>query len=344
MKHISFPAEWYPQSAVQLTWPHAATDWFDRLDEVTSCFVTIAREILKRQPLIIVCADKATVLSQLDDVNLDRLHLYEIKSDDTWARDHGGISVFENGKPVLLDFTFNGWGKKFNAGNDNQITYKLYKQHAFAPKVNYVSHMPFILEGGSIESDGQGTLLTTAQCLMAPNRNQPLDESAIEATLKQTLGIQKVLWLRSGYLSGDDTDGHIDMLARFCNEHTIAYVAATDQEDEHTPALRQMEQELKTFRTPDGQPYDLIKLPMAAPIYYGSERLPASYANFLIINDTVLLPVYGLKTDEQALSRLQIAFPNREVIPINCLPLIYQHGSLHCLTMQYPEGFLPERH
>lgn len=337
---LQFPAEWHPQSAIQLTWPHAGTDWVDMLDEVIPCFKQIALEILKRQDLLVVCADKEVVMQQLGKTHHGKLHLYELPSNDTWARDHGGLSVFINGKPTLLDFTFNGWGEKFDAHLDNLITSRLFEAPAFSEAVKYKSEQPFVLEGGSVESDGKGTLLTTVQCLMAPNRNQPMSEADIENHLKLTLGVSRVLWLRNGYLAGDDTDGHIDMLARFCDEETIAYVVPPTWDDEHTEALTAMENELKHLRTGEGQPYCLVPLPMATPVYHEGERLPASYANFLIINGAVLLPVYGLETDQAAITQLQSLFPDRDIVSINCLPLIKQHGSLHCLTMQYPTGFV----
>lgn len=340
MPSIHFPAEWAPQSAVQLTWPHKGTDWADSLEEVLPCFVDIARTILNYQDLIVVCADPAEVKASLKGVADDRLHLVQLPSNDTWARDHGPLSVFIDGTPTLLDFRFNGWGEKFYAEDDNRITRGLYDAGVFALTVARCDVQDFVLEGGSLESDGRGTLLTTAQCLLAPHRNQPLNEAAIEAYLKACFGADRVLWLREGYLAGDDTDGHIDMLARFCDASTIAYVSPPDWEDEHKVALVAMEAQLKTFRTKEGQPYRLVPLPMANPVYEGDERLPASYANFLLINGAVLLPVYGLPTDEDAIRQVASAFPDRAVVPIHCLPLIKQHGSLHCLTMQYPAGFL----
>lgn len=337
-----FPAEWHEQSAVQLTWPHEGTDWVDLLDEVVPVFKQITREILKRQHLIVVCNNKQDVLEQLkpSETEQARLHLYEIPSNDTWARDHGGLSVFIDGHPVLLDFMFNGWGEKYKADKDNAITHYLYALEAFSEKVLLRFEHPFVLEGGSVESDGKGTLLTTSQCLLAPNRNQPMDKADIERRLKESLGVERVLWLRNGYLAGDDTDGHIDMLARFCDEETIAYVAPPTWEDEHTHALEAMEMELICLRTISGKPYRLVSLPMATPVFHEGERLPASYANFLIINGAVLLPVYGLETDKAAIKALTGLFPDRDIVPINCLPLIKQHGSLHCLTMQYPKGFV----
>jgi len=342
MNKILFPPEWFPQSAVQLTWPHEGTDWADLIDEVTPCFVTIARAILERENLIIVCADADAVRFQLGDINESRLCLYELPSNDTWARDHGAISVFVDGVPTIYDFTFNAWGMKFPANLDNQLTFSLYGEQAFNPEVEYINQMPFVLEGGSLESDGEGTLLTTAECLLSVNRNEYLSEEEIESILMEKLGLKRVLWLRHGYLAGDDTDSHIDTLARFCDAQTIAYVAPGDENDEHTEELRMMEEELRAFRTLKGESYRLIELPMADAVYDKEERLPATYANFLILNGAVLLPFYDSPKDELARQKLQQAFPDRKIIGINCLALLRQHGSLHCLTMQFPREFVPE--
>lgn len=338
--NILLPAEWYPQSAVQLTWPHEDTDWRPILDEVIPCFVSIAHEVLKRERLLIVCRDVDTVKQQLGDADYSRIVFRTVPSNDTWARDHGPISVFENGKPRLYDFQFNGWGLKYAANFDNMITMELYSELVFPAKVQYRSQLDFVLEGGSIESDGKGTLLSTESCFRAPNRNENLYFEEIEQRLKKMFGLRKVLWLSHGYLAGDDTDGHVDTLARFCNEDTIAYVSCQDEDDEHYEELKQMEKELEEFRTSEGKPYRLIALPMAERVEWQGERLPATYANFLIINGAVLLPFYNSPRDEEARRLLQEAFPDREVVGINCLPLIKQHGSLHCVTMQYPEGFL----
>jgi len=340
MKKIFFPSEWYPQSAVQLTWPHEDTDWADTLEDVIPCFVSIAREILKRQSLIVVCQDASVVRELLGSEHEDRLFFYELPSNDTWARDHGGISVFVDGVPILYDFTFNAWGLKFPSNLDNQLTFSLYGEKAFNPDVEYINRMPFVLEGGSLESDGEGTVLTTTECLLSVNRNDYMSEEEIETYLIENFGLERVLWLRHGYLAGDDTDSHVDTLARFCDSQTIAYVAPGEEEDEHTEELRMMEDELRAFRTLDGAPYRLIDLPMADPVYDKEERIPATYANFLIINGAVLLPVYGSPKDKLAIEKLQQAFPDREIVGIDCLPLLLQHGSLHCLTMQFPEGFV----
>lgn len=340
MSKIFFPPEWYQQSGVMVTWPHAGTDWFDILDEVTACYLSFSKEILKREKLLVVCPEEDEIISHFTPEERERLITVELKSNDTWARDHGAISVFVDGRPTLYDFGFNGWGLKFAANHDNQITHQLFQQEEFRPEVEYRSKKRFILEGGSIESDGKGTLLTTSQCLMAPNRNQPMRQDEIEGYLKSAFGAERVLWINHGYLAGDDTDSHVDTLARFCDERTIAYVSCDDEDDEHFDALKRMENELKSFRTTEGAPYRLIPLPMADAIYHNGYRLPATYANFLIINGAVLMPTYASEKDETARVQLQRAFPGREIIGIDCRALIKQHGSLHCVTMQLPEGFL----
>jgi agmatine/peptidylarginine deiminase len=331
-KPIRIPAEWEPQSFVQLTWPHAGTDWADMLDEVSECFVSIAREIVKRERLLIVCADKNSVREQLRDLPQDKITCVEIPTNDTWARDHGGITVMEDGKPVVLDFTFNGWGMKFPANLDNQITRQLFEKNIFPENVKYQNRLNFVLEGGSIESNGQGTILTTSECLLSENRNN-LTKEEIEAKLKEYLGAERILWLHHGYLAGDDTDSHVDTLARFCSPDTIAYVKCDDENDEHYSELKKMEEEIFSF-APLG--VGGIPLPMADAVYdENGDRLPATYANFLIINDAVLMPTYNSPKDEIARGQLQKAFPDREIIGIDCLALIKQHGSLHCVTMQY---------
>lgn len=339
-RKVILPAEWYPQSGVQLTWPHENTDWAPILDEVIPCFVSIAKEIIKREKLLIICPDEAAVRASLGDVDYSRVIFREMESNDTWARDHGGISVFDDGTPMLYDFVFNGWGMKFAANFDNLITRNLCRMGTFSDDVVPVNMQPFVLEGGSIESDGEGTLMTTVECLASVNRNEYLRQEELEKYLKDVFGFERVLWISSGYLAGDDTDSHVDTLARFCSVDTIAYVKCDDYEDEHYAELKQMEEEIKEFTKADGKPYNLIALPMADKVEWEGERLPATYANFLIMNGAVLVPTYSSPKDELALKALAKAFPGREIVGINCLPLIKQHGSLHCVTMQYPDGYL----
>lgn len=343
-KKIQLPPEWAEQGAIQITWPHMHTDWSYMLEDAIRCFKDIANEVLKRQDLIIICNSEAGIryqLPQSKDWN-GKLHLVEVTTNDTWNRDYGAISVLIDGKPHLYDFTFNGWGMKFAADMDNQINRRLLKKDVFASNVKYVNKKDFVLEGGGIESDGKGTLLTTSTCLLSPNRNPYLTKEQTEEYLKQSFGLNRVLWLDHGYLAGDDTDSHIDTLARFCDEHTIAYVKCDNQEDEHYEELKKMEEQLKGFVDYQGNPYKLIALPMAKPVFdEDNERLPATYANFLIMNEAVLMPTYQNKEmDDLAIKQLQLAFPNKEIVGIDCTSLIRQHGSLHCVTMQFPKGYI----
>ena len=340
MASIHFPAEWHPQSAIQITWPHRGTDWIDIIDEVTTFYVALSKEILKHTTLIIVCEEVAETKKHFTSSEQENLILADIESNDSWSRDHSAISVFIDGKPAIYDFGFNAWGLKFAANHDNQITQKLFDKKVFAEDVEYHNFLNFILEGGAIESDGEGTLLTTSKCLLAPNRNQPLTKDEIEEFMMKIFGLKQILWLNHGYLSGDDTDNHIDTLARLCNKTTIAYVQCTDEKDEHYQELNKMEKELAAFRRLDGEPYNLIPLPMAEPVFEDDYRLPATYANFLIMDNVVLLPTYSTYKDSIAKEQLQKAFPDKEIIGIDCRTLIKQHGSLHCITMQYPKGFL----
>lgn len=331
----TLPAEWAKQQFVQLTWPHAATHWASILPEVEACFVAIARNILRFQDLVIVCIDSSHVAGLIGDAGGNKLTLVELDSDDTWARDHGGITVMENNQPVVYDFCFNGWGKKFEASKDNKITRGLFEKKVFVSDYAYRDCLDFVLEGGSIESDGMGTVLTTTQCLLSANRND-IRRNEAEQRLKYYFGASRVLWLEHGYLAGDDTDSHIDTLARFCDENTIAYVKCEDETDEHFRELKLMEEELMKFKRLNGEPYKLIALPMADGVFDNGDRLPATYANFLIINKAVLVPTYGSGTDAKAISILSEVFAGREIIGVNCNVLIKQHGSLHCVTMQYP--------
>ena len=341
MKKI-LPAEWATQDFVQLTWPHADTDWAYMLEEVTECFVNIAREIVKRQQLLIVCVNAEEVETFFSEDELQRISFAEMPTNDTWARDHGGITVYEDGKAVVYDFTFNGWGMKFAANHDNQITRKLYQSGIFEA-FGYRNCMDFVLEGGSIESDGEGTILTTSECLLSDNRNNSSRE-VVEQKLKDYFGAEQILWLDHGYLAGDDTDSHVDTLARLCPNNTIAYVKCDDETDEHYEALKKMEEELQSFSTLGIKgSYNLIPLPKADAVYdEDGERLPATYANFLIINGAVLLPVYNSEKDAIAIAQMQKAFPKHEIVPIDCNALIKQHGSLHCVTMQHPRPLTPK--
>ncbi len=338
------PAEWHEQGAVQLTWPHAGTDWHPILEAVNRCYIDMAKALSTRVHIIIVTPEPAHVRQLLEEVlttrELSRISFCKAPTNDTWARDHGFITLLANDGPRLLDFKFNGWGEKFPAELDNEICRRMAEQNIL--KGTYECHLDFVLEGGSIESDGKGTILTTSKCLLAPHRNQPLTKEQIEARLLEALHAERILWLDYGYLAGDDTDSHIDTLARFCPDDTIAYVQCLDEEDEHYAELSKMEAQLQSFRTTKGKPYRLIPLPMAKAIYdEDGNRLPATYANFLITNGAVLMPTYGdASTDLKAKERLQEAFPHHDIIGIDCQTLIIQHGSLHCCTIQFPREAL----
>jgi len=334
------PAEWEPQSYVQLTWPNADTDWGYILDDTIACYTKIAHEIAKRQLLLVVARDKNEVLPHIADIDPSRYLIIELPINDTWARDHGFITVFDNGEPVLLDFQFNGWGLKFASDKDNLINRGLFAKAALIKtKATYENHLSTVLEGGSIESDGHGTIMTTSECLLSPNRNGAHFRNEIEIMLKEAFGAERILWVDHGYLAGDDTDSHIDTLARMAPNNTILYVKCDDKNDEHYQQLCQMEYDLKKFVVAEtGKPYNLVALPMCTPQFepIDGHRLPATYANFLFINGAILVPVYNAPTDEEALTVFRKTFPEYEIVGIDCSPLIRQHGSLHCVTMQYP--------
>ncbi len=333
-QNIKLPAEWENQSFLQFTFPHANSDWNYLLNEVSACFVEMINTTTAFQDVLVVCDDVQRVKSFFPGA--ENIFFVQAESNDTWARDHGGITVIENGETVIHDYIFNGWGNKFDAGLDNAITKKLFDKGIL--KNCSLKSIGLVLEGGSIESDGAGTILTTSQCLLSENRNEHLSKSEIEGVLMKNLGAERILWLHHGFLAGDDTDSHIDTLARFCDKRTIAYVGCGDANDEHYEELLKMKTEIQQFVDKEGNPYNLVELPFADACFDSDGmRLPATYANFTIINGAVLVPLYGVAQDSEALEILQECFPEKEIIGINCRVLIEQHGSLHCVTMQYPE-------
>lgn len=333
-KKRRLPAEWEEQSFLQLTFPHKNSDWNYLLEEVSACFAEIIKVTSQFQKTLVVCNNIDRVKPYF--ANTQNIVFTEAGSNDTWARDHGGITVIENNKAIIHDYVFNGWGNKFEAGFDNQITKTLFGNGVFGQCE--LKSFDFVLEGGSIESDGQGTILTTSRCLLSETRNTGLSKQEIESTLKENFGARRFLWLNHGYMAGDDTDSHIDTLARFCNQNTIAYVGCNNTADEHFKALSLMKDELAEFKTIEGKPYKLIELPMPDACFDSDGlRLPATYANFTIINHAVLVPVYGVSQDKRAIEILRQCFPQKKIIAVNCRVLIEQHGSLHCVTMQYPQ-------
>ncbi|MDY0403412.1 agmatine deiminase family protein [Sulfurovum sp.] len=329
-------AEWEKQRVVLLSFPHKDTDWHDpedkkSLEEALSPFIRIAQAIAYAEPVYIICDNKEKISGMFCSTR--NMTFIEIPTNDTWIRDYGYISVKEEDELKLLDFTFDGWGGKFEAALDNGVNTILHNMGYMG--TTSMETIDFVLEGGSLESDGEGTILTTSKCLCNPNRNGGLSKEAVEAKLRETLGATRVLWLDHGYLAGDDTDSHIDTLARFVNRETIMYVKCEDQSDEHYEALKKMEEQLQTFKTVEGKPYNLVALPMSDAIYdEEGDRLPATYANFLITNDALIYPTYGTPQDKVTHQVFAAQFPEREIIPVNCLKLIEQGGSLHCSTMQ----------
>jgi agmatine/peptidylarginine deiminase len=337
-----FPAEWELQSAVLIAWPHADTDWAEHLAEVESTYVELAAAITARQPLVICVRDVALqqhVVQRLASrgVDLGRVHCVPTDYDDTWLRDSGPVTLRSGAGFELLDFRFTGWGGKFEARADDRLVQRLFDAGLFAPTANR-RRIDFALEGGGIETDGAGTLLSTWRCLSERHPDRSREE--ITELLCRELKQQRVLWLDHGYLEGDDTDAHIDTLARFASPARIVYQGCSDPADSHFNELAKMGAEIAALRQVNGQPYEVFVLPWAQPILDQGRRLAASYANFLIINGAVLMPSYGDPADAQAQAVLTRAFPEHQIIALPCRPLIWQNGSLHCITMQLPHGVL----
>lgn len=339
---LRLPAEWESQSAVLIAWPHAGTDWAERLGEVEETYIALVAAITRFQTAVICVADDdvetyADIRLRSNRVDMDRVCFVTAPYDDTWLRDSGPITLRrDDGGFRLLDFRFTGWGGKFEASRDDALVGTLHAQGLFGDSEREV--IDFALEGGAIDTDGHGTLLTTWQCLH--QRHPGATREELTAKLSGWLAQDRVLWLDHGYLEGDDTDAHVDTLARFAAEDAIVFQACDDPTDSHFTELQAMAAELAALRTRDGRPYRLFPLPWARPVIDGGRRLAASYANFLVINGAVLMPAYGDPADDAAAAVLAQAFPGREVVQVPCRPLIWQNGSLHCITMQLPQGLL----
>ena len=335
-----WPAEWEPQDAVLLAWPHAASNWKPTLPQVEAVYDRIVAAARRHATVIIATPEPERVRRRLADTGENPLLLVEVPTNDTWIRDYGPITVETARGPLLLDFGFNGWGLKYVGNLDNQVTRHMQAAKVFGRTPLRSPHL--VLEGGSIDGDGRGTILTTSRCLLSPNRNPGLTRAQIEKRLLRLFGAQRLLWLEHGALEGDDTDAHVDTLARFAPDDTIVYMACGERTDTHYAGLQAMERELKALRTLAGKPYRLLPLPWpAAKFDENGNRLPATYANFLPLNGALLAPTYGDQQDAAALNVLAKAFPKHEIIGIECTPLIRQHGSLHCVTMQLPQGVMP---
>jgi agmatine/peptidylarginine deiminase len=323
-------AEFEEQSFTQIIFPHKNTDWNCCLEEARENFINIINAIIKYQKCLVVCADIEETKNYFE--KNDNLYFVEYETNDCWARDTSALSVEENGDIKLLDFTFNGWGRKFEANKDNLLTKNISKYYS-----KPIETIDFILEGGGVESNGIDAILTTSECMLNKNRNTSLDSTQITQKLNEYFGATRLHYLDHGYLAGDDTDSHIDTLARFIDHKTIMYVGTPkDKNDEHFNELNKMEDELKAIALENN--YDLISLPFCEPLYNEDERLPATYANFLFINGAVLVPTYGVAQDKDALKIFEDFFKDRNIIGIDCSTLIKQHGSLHCVTMNFAKG------
>jgi len=335
------PAEWEAQAGVIIAWPHAGTDWAPRLAQIESAYVALATAIARFEPVLICVADaavraRATGLLTAAGVDAARVRFVEAAYDDTWLRDSGPLTLSDGSGFELVDFRFTGWGGKFEGGRDDRLIEALLARGVFRSARH--RRIDWALEGGAIESDGNGTLLTTWRCLH--QRHPQMSREEMDAQLLDAFGASRVLWLQYGYLEGDDTDAHIDTLARFAPDDAIVFQTCDDPADPHYDELARMHEEIARLRTVDGQPYRLFPLPWARAIVDEGRRLASSYANYLVVNDAVLMPAYGGATDAEAAKVIAAAHPGRQIVPVDARALIWQNGSVHCLTMQVPAGAL----
>lgn len=342
MRNIRFLAEWEPQGAVMMALPHAATDWNYILSEVRECYVRLIEAMNSEgvNVILLACSKEDAEELHLNPVNPDRLKIIVAPYNDTWTRDYGPLAVERGDRSRSLDFGFNGWGLKFASDKDNLINLHLREKYVILPE-QYRNERDFELEGGSVETDGEGTLMTTTRCLTSPNRNGGKSKEEIAEILRNRLGIDHILWLDYGALAGDDTDSHIDTLARLAPNNTILFTGCRNVDDEHFEELLKMRAQLTLFRNKEGEPYNLVELPLPDPIYdEEGNRLPATYANYLVTDNVIFLPTYAQPANDQlAEMTLRIAFPDHKVVGIDCRALIKQHGSLHCATMQLHSGY-----
>lgn len=334
------PAEWEPHAATWLAWPHNLNTWPGKFAPVPAIYVAMVRA-LARHEQVNICVNDAAMAEQVHhvlaaaEVNLTRVALVQIPTNDTWARDHGPIFLTrqhgDQKELAITDWIFNSWGQKYGPWDLDDVV-----PQQIAARLQVPMFTPgIVMEGGSIDVNGQGTLLTTEACLLNPNRNPSLAKSEIEMYVREYFGVQKIVWLGDGIV-GDDTDGHIDDLARFVDPTTVVCVVEDDPADVNYPLLQDNWQRLQGLTDQDGRPLRIIALPMPSPVEYDGNRLPASYANFYLANGIVLVPTYNCRNDQRALAILQDLFPSRQVVGIPCTDLVWGLGAIHCVTQQQP--------
>lgn len=339
-----FLPEWTYTEAVMLALPHEDTDWADILDSALDQYRRLLEALTHNGvKVLLLCRDPEEARGVISGCPSGMVALVRMDFNDTWTRDYGPLSVVRDGRMRALDFGFNGWGLKFASDKDNLVNLNLAGGLVMPPDV-YRNQRDFVLEGGSVDTDGQGTVLTTTRCLCSPNRNGGLTKAQVSEQLNRRLGCDHVLFLDYGALIGDDTDSHVDTLARMAPDNIILFTGCRDMDDPQFEELLKMRAQLTAFRNAEGEPYNLVELPLPSPIHDPEgNRLPATYANYLVVNGTVFMPTYGQPAnDTLAMQTVRIAFPHHKVVGVDCSVLIRQHGSLHCATMQIPEKFLYE--
>jgi agmatine deiminase len=334
------PAEWELHEATWLSWPHKEASWPGAFEPVPGIFVELTRHLSESELVRINVADqdfaeRVRGLLSRGGVDLGAVRFHFNPTDDSWCRDHGPIYVVRDvgGKRerAINDWGYNAWGNKYPPyDNDDVVPTRI------AEEMGEVLFTPgIVMEGGSLDVNGRGTLITTEACLLNPNRNPQSNQAQIEQYLKDYLGVTNILWLGEGIV-GDDTDGHIDDLTRFVSAETVVTVIEDDPQDENFQLLLENYERLLKMKDQDGRPLQVVKLPMPGAIYFDGQRLPASYANFYLANKSVLVPTYRHANDEKACAILQELFPDRRVIGIDCTQLIWGLGSIHCVTQQQP--------
>jgi agmatine/peptidylarginine deiminase len=335
--------EWHPQSMVLLSWPHADSDWGSLLAAVQREYLALAAAVTARQPLVIACHDHAhrqQTAGQLHAAGIDRARctLVSCPVDDTWIRDYGPLGVMQDGNVSLVAFRFNAWGGKYPHTRDAAFTATLHRQGLWGATPLHAD--PLVAEGGALETDGEGLLLTTRGCIDAASRNPGLSRETIDGRLCALLGIERVAWLEVSPLAGDDTDGHVDTLARFAPGGHLLHVTCSDPSDPHYAPLAGLREQLAALRDRQEHPFKLVDLPLPEPLFsvVDGRRLAASYANFLVINGAVLCPEFGAAADLVAQAALRRCFPGRAVVPVPSRILVEQNGSLHCASCQLPAG------